>query len=93
MRYKLNETTTWTDTGIVSVYNYPPESGTFAYIKKIYRSCKEGVHGDEIVEGDAIYFRDLPAYQLALAIIVAIAQNNLNKTLPREAYLKPYKDE
>ena len=93
MRYKLNEKTTWTDTGIVSVYNYPPEFETSTYIKRIYRSCTKGVFGDKIVEGKAIYFHELPADQLAIAIIVAIAQNNLNKTLPREAYLKPYKDE
>lgn len=79
------------DTGYIKVHNYPSSGRTFSYITRIYREYKVGEFGCREIDGEPIYFNDLPQEQLALAIIIGNAQNVLSKVLIRESFLKPVK--
>ena len=88
MQFEIDKKTIWEDTGKIIVHNFPPSNKTFSYITRVYRENKKGVLGWKDVEGEPIYFNDLPQEQQALAIIIGNAQNVLSNVLEREKYLK-----
>lgn len=80
------------DTGLIKVHNYPPSSHmTYSYVTRIYKQIDKNKFGYTEVDGEPIYFHDLPTNELALAIIIGNAQNALSNTLKRENYLKQIK--
>lgn len=83
MRYNIDENTIWEDTGKIVVYNYPPSPNTYSYITRLYTEYKTNNLISKIVEGDPIYFHEMPKEQVALAIIIATAENALNNIVER----------
>ena len=74
---QINNNTVWEETDLIKIHNYPPNPNTFSYITRTYREYKTDKGWREI-DGEPIYFNDLPQEQLALAIIMGTAQNALN---------------
>jgi hypothetical protein len=88
MRFKIkNQTGYLEDTGFVKVHNYPSSANTHSYITRTYRHYKEGLNGWVEIDGEPIYFFDLPQELLVLAVIIGNAQNVLFSKLPREKTL------
>lgn len=83
----------WEDTGIIKIYNYPPEPRTYTYITRVYKQIEKGGFGYKEVEGEPIYLHSGMTYeQQSLAIIMGTSQNSLFSTLPREKFLTEIKD-
>ena len=94
MKYKIDENTIWEDTGKIRVHNFPTSSKmTYSYITRVYREFKKDVFIWKEVEGNPIYFHDMTSEQVTLAVIMAHAENALNKACKPDAYLVPIKDE
>jgi len=94
MRFKTgNPDIILEDTGYVTVHNYPPTSSkTMSYITRLYRVYQKDKFGWQEMNGEPIYFLDLPKEQLAMAIILGTAQNALAQVLPHSKELTLIKD-
>lgn len=89
MRFKTkNPNIYWEDTGRMVVHNYPPDYKTYSYVTRTYRQFEKGKFGYIEVQGDPIYFHDMPYEQAGFAIIMATAQNALQSLCRREKFLK-----
>lgn len=87
-RFKTdNENIHWRDTGMIKVYNYPPQPRTFSYITRIYEEFEKNNINQREVEGQPIYFHDLSSEQYALAICLSEAQIALSNSLKRDEFL------
>ena len=83
MKYNIDENTIWEETGKIVVHNYPPQPNTYSYITRLYSEYKIDNFTPKIVEGNPIYFHDMPKEQVALAIIMATAESTLNNIVER----------
>jgi len=77
--HKIGEDVLYEETGLVKVYGFDSVKSTFSYVVAIYRKYDRGKHGFVEVEGDPIYFNDLPSDKRVLALIIAQAQETLSR--------------
>lgn len=91
MIYKTNDPNVlWEDTGMIKIHNYPASSSTtFSYITRVYKEIRRDKLGHRLVDGEPIYFYELPREQLALAIIMGQAENALSALCRVESFLEP----
>jgi hypothetical protein len=69
--------TIWEDLGQIKLFNFPPEKGTYPYLVKVFREYKRGRIGWREVDGDPIYFEELPSNARFLANLFGQIHNTL----------------